>query len=899
MRLGKLWVVLSLATLLAVPNAEAGIFGGKRSKKKSEKTEQTDSTSKKKESKYEKLLKNAVTAQGDFVTLHKVNNTKIYLEYPLKHIGRRILIGGTVASVSDPTYVSVGYKYVDPLHLQVELRDTLLVFNEPNAAATLNSNDPGLKVAFEKNFIPRLYKQCPILAYNEDSTAVVIDFTSMVYDMGANGGMLQAPKRDSKEEKERSVFGELKAFDDNASIELQQDVSVMLRVLIFALKLGDITTVSKVSLLLLPEEPMAPRIQDSRIGVFWSGKTANSTVPKYEISTERDGLRPYLLANRWRIEPVDMAAWERGDLVAVKKPIVWYVDDAFPSQWRESIHKGVLMWNKAFEEIGLKDVIQVRDFPTEEEDPAFDPDNLKYSCLRYSPSPTMNAMGPSWVDPVTGEILNASVIVYNDIIKLINNWRFIQTAQIDPQVRTQKMPREIVDESMMYVISHEVGHTLGLMHNMAASSAFPVDSLRSAAFTQKYGTTPSIMDYARFNYVAQPGDQGVKLTPPDLGIYDKYVIKWLYSPVPQAKDMWDEAAIAGRLIDEKAGDPLYRYGRQQFSDTGYGIFDPSALAEDLGDDPIKAGEYGIRNLKYILPNMNNWIKDDDDASLRQELYVQLANQYYRYLTNVMYQIGGVYLNEVKESVGKPVVPVDKARQKESLAWVVAQLRTCDWINLPELTDRFPLHTDLSATISNLIATNLTTTVPNNVTLSSQAATDQEAYTIKEYFDDLYREVFNTTLRNRSLTLEEKVLQRSVVTALAKPMVVARNAQKFTEEGLPVQVDHSSMPSYEELTFTGQINPDLVARFGDRLQELEEQYGKGTVAASLLTEEFGESRYPFQRGLKIDNVSEIESYSQSMIAKINTLMRSRMNSAPANDRAHYEYLWRTTVNALNN
>ena len=235
-------------------------------------------------------------------------------------------------------------------------------------------------------------------------------------------------------------------------------------------------------------------------------------------------------------------------------------DNAFPESWRKYIKAGVEEWNAAFERIGFKNVVRAVDFPTD--DPEFDPDNLKYSCVRYSPSWVANAMGPSWTDPRTGEIVNASVYVYHNLLQLVQNWRFVQTAQADPDVRTITMPEELAGECIRYVIAHEVGHCLGFMHNMSASAAIPVDSLRSPSFTKEHGTTYSIMDYARNNYVAQPGDKerGVKLTPPRLGVYDYFSVKWLYSPLLDAKSSKEEVPVLDRWISEKSGDPVYRYG---------------------------------------------------------------------------------------------------------------------------------------------------------------------------------------------------------------------------------------------------------------------------------------------------------------------------------------------------
>lgn len=271
-------------------------------------------------------------------------------------------------------------------------------------------------------------------------------------------------------------------------------------------------------------------------------------------------------------------------------------------------------------------------------------------------------MGPSWVDPRSGEILNASVYLYHDVIKLLNNWIFIQTAQADKRVRHKIIPREVMDDALRYVVSHEVGHCLGFMHNMSASSVIPVDSLRSPSFTQKHGTTTSIMDYARFNYVAQPGDmeRGVRMMPPRFGLYDDYLIRWNYTPVPEAKTEEEEYAITSKWITDLSGDPIYRYGKQQ-SD----ILDPRSQTEDLGDDAVKATQYGVKNLKYILANLNQWLdKEDNDYKHRSAIYDGIIMQYLTYMLHVYHNIGGIYLHENWSVIKWKLWKVNRRRSKK-------------------------------------------------------------------------------------------------------------------------------------------------------------------------------------------------------------------------------------------
>ena len=290
------------------------------------------------------------------------------------------------------------------------------------------------------------------------------------------------------------------------------------------------------SFIVLPDEPMRMRLQDNRVGYFYSDRSLYTTKKIKSTIT-----RLYIAGVSNRKRKISNVASQE-NLSEPRQPIIFYVDSAFPDKWRDVVKQGIEDWNTAFEAAGFKNAIQARDYP--KNDPDFDPDDMRYSCVKYAATTIANAMGPSFVDPRSGEILTADVIWYHNIVSLLHNWRFCQTAATDPRVRKPVFDDDVMRESMRYVASHEIGHTLGLMHNMGASFAYPVDSLRSPSFTQKYGTTPSIMDYARNNYIAQPGDfdRGVKLTPPILGVYDIYAIAWGYRLIPGANTPTEEAA---------------------------------------------------------------------------------------------------------------------------------------------------------------------------------------------------------------------------------------------------------------------------------------------------------------------------------------------------------------------
>lgn len=503
------------------------------------------------------------------------------------------------------------------------------------------------------------------------------------------------------------------------------------------------------SIIALPENPMPVRYTDHRVGWF--------SLEKYNYSSEALKSDNYRVAVRWRMEPKDEAAYLRGELVEPKKPIVFYLDPATPLKWRPYFKKGIEDWNQAFEKAGFKNAVIAKDPPSKEEDPDFSPEDVRYSVVRYVASTTRNATGPSVKDPRTGEILESDVIWYHNHLRSYRNRYLLETGAANPKARTLNTPEEEIGEMMRRVIAHEVGHALGLPHNMKASSAYPVDSLRSGSFTQKMGIAATIMDYARYNYIAQPGDENIRFVR-QMGPYDDYAIEWGYRYFPGQEPDEIKSKLAA-FVSERNLNPIYQFGS--------GGTDPDSQTENIGDDPIKATAYGLSNLKIVAKNLEDWTTEEgqnfDDL---KELYLEMVSVYRRYIYHVANLVGGVReTRAVKGQIERVYENVPRSEQLMALNTLQREVWNSPlWLLDPALISQFEDEgrLPLIGNLQKALVYRLLSTDKLNQMISSAASVKGNPLSTKDLIGTLTNQIVKEA---KSLDALKKGLQISLVERL--------------------------------------------------------------------------------------------------------------------------------------
>ena len=511
------------------------------------------------------------------------------------------------------------------------------------------------------------------------------------------------------------------------------------------------------SMVLLPAVPMKPRYFDPRVGFFATGYT--------DFDANPQGVEEIKMVTRWRLEPKpeDVDKYLRGELVEPQKQIVYYIDPATPRKWVPYLIQGVNDWNAAFEKAGWKNAITAKLAPVD--DSAWNLEGAGYSAIVYKPSDVANASGPHVHDPRSGEILESHINWYHNVMNLVRDWYFVQTAAVDPRARTLRFSDSLMGQLIRFVSSHEVGHTLGLRHNWGSSSTVPVDSLRNKKWVEANGHTPSIMDYARFNYVAQPEDHISEAGLfPRIGDYDKWAIEWGYRWMPDAKTPEDEVPILNKMTTEKLKNKRLWFGTETDAD------DPRGQNEDLGDDAAKASAYGIKNLQRIVDKLPEWTKEaNKDYSGLNELYGQVVTQFNRYMGHVAKTIGGIYTTpKMVEDAGVVVEFVPEAKQKEAMQFLQQQLFTTPkWIVDNTISDY--TGTNKLTTIGNIQTSILNRLISNNTfnKLFRFEAESKTAYTATEMLNDLRNGVWSELPTRKPIDIYRRGLQKSFVESLSK------------------------------------------------------------------------------------------------------------------------------------
>jgi hypothetical protein len=597
----------------------------------------------------EVITKEAKSDSGLFIT-HKIKQ-KLFYEIPAKEFGKEYLLVTSQAK-TQPGLGGYGGDNVNQQVVRWERSGDRVILRSLLYAAVAADSLP-VAYAVEKANMSPILMIFDVQAFNKDSSNVVIEvtdlFVSDMTELGLDRGTRERLKVRRVDPK-RTFVESSRSFPDN--IETRVTVTYDAGQVPLDDALSTITIMFQHSMVRLPERPIIPRLVDDRVSFF------SHQVYDYGFDSHRAERRRFIA--RWRLEPKDTAAFQRGELVEPVKPIVFYIDRGVPDKWRPYLKKGVESWQVAFEKAGFKNAILAKDPPLVKDDADWSSEDARYSTIRWLPSDIQNAYGPHISDPRTGEILDADIGFFHNVMNLARNWYFVQAGAVDSRAKTLPFPDDLLGDLLLYIAAHEVGHSLGFPHNMKATSMYPVDSLRSRSFTEKFGTEASIMDYGRFNYIAQPGDNAYLI--PQIGPYDLFATEWGYRPFIGTTSPDDEREALNKIAARQEVEPYLRFGDAD------GV-DPSAQMEDLGADAVAATRYGLQNINRIADMLlTATTKNGEDYSLLRELYLELIGQRNREMGHVANVVGGVTrTRRVAGQSGFVYEPLVREKQKEAMA----------------------------------------------------------------------------------------------------------------------------------------------------------------------------------------------------------------------------------------
>ncbi|HYM94147.1 MAG TPA: zinc-dependent metalloprotease [Chitinophagaceae bacterium] len=736
---------------------QGGGFGGRQTQPSSPKP-------------YKEVITDKAITRIGFFKVHKVEE-KYYFEIPDDLLGRDILVVNRLAQTQEG--MGYGGDQIGQNVIRFEKGPNHKIFlrSVSYAVYAKDSTSPMFKSVRNSNLQP-IAAAFDIKAYSKDSTGSVIDITDYVNgdnDILFYSSTAKTVLRIGALQPDKSYIVAVNPYPINIEITAVKTYGRLPALANGGFgggfgggarpTSGNLTVELNSSLVLLPKVPMQARYFDDRVGYFTVGYT--------DFDANPQGVKSIELAKRWRLEakPEDMEKYKRGELVEPQKQIVYYIDPATPKKWIPYLIQGINDWQTAFEQAGFKNAIIGKVAPAKEEDSAWSLEDARNSAIVYKPSETQNASGPSVADPRSGEIIETHINWYHNVMELIRNWYMIQAGPNDPRARQMVFPDDLMGQLIRFVSSHEVGHTLGLRHNFGSSSSVPVENLRNKAWVEANGHTPSIMDYARFNYVAQPEDNiSEKGLFPRIGDYDKWAIEWGYRLFPEYKSPDAEKTHLNQWVIEKLKNHRLWWGDGESNQD-----DPRSQTEDLGDDAMKASAYGIKNLQRIIPQLMQWTKvENDDYSNLTEIYGQVSAQYSRYMGHVARNVGGIYKTpKVVEDPGPVYEFTPKAKQSDAVAFLNQQLFTTpSWLinnDIFSKTGGNPLL--IIGNIQTMTLNRLFSTNTLGKLIQDEAETGNSAYKMTELFNDLKKGIWSELVSKKTIDVYRRNLQKSYINIL--------------------------------------------------------------------------------------------------------------------------------------